>query len=65
VVNPGQTVDIEPNVNSYQPVTITRSGTPSAPITFVGGGTTNTHILADTGAAITLQGVHDVTISSL
>ena len=65
VVNPGETVDIAPNVTSYQPVTITRSGTPSAPITFVGGGMSNTHILADTGAAFTLQGVHDVTVASL
>jgi PKD repeat protein len=68
VVNPGQTVNVAPSVNSYQPVTITRSGTPSAPITFVGAlpqSGNNSHIVASTGAAITLQNVHDVTFSSL
>lgn len=68
VVNPGQTVEIAPSANSYQPVTITRSGTQSAQITFVGTlpqSGNDSHILADTAAAITFKNVHDVTISSL
>jgi hypothetical protein len=36
VVNPGQTVDIEGTAH-YAPFTVTRSGMPSAPITFIGG----------------------------
>src|SRR5215469_4296259 len=65
VVNPGQTVDIASS--DYQPVTITRSGTPSAPITFTGTwplGGTAPRVIGST-PVVTLQDVHDVTISSL
>ena len=73
VVNPGQTVDIEGKGPPggqirYAPVTITRSGTPSAPITFAG----TLHLIGAVVPAIfgstplvTLKDVHDVTISSL
>jgi hypothetical protein len=73
MVNPGQTVDIEGKGPPggqirYAPVTITRSGTPSAPITFAG----TLHLIAGVVPAIfgstplvTLKDVHDVTISSL
>ena len=73
VVNPGQTVDIEGKGPPggqirYAPVTITRSGTPSAPITFAG----TLHLIGGVVPAIfgstplvTLKDVHDVTISSL
>src|SRR5215469_15049927 len=67
VVNPGQTVDIEGTLD-YAPVTITRSGTSSAPITFTGtwpliGGVIP--VIAGTTPVVTLKDVHDVTISSL
>jgi len=67
VANPGQTVDIE-GPATYAPFTVTRSGTPSAPITFtgtwppIGGGIPE--IIGST-PLVTLTDVHDVTISSL
>jgi len=66
VVDPGQTVYIEtaPGSQNYdENVTITRSGTPSAPITFARLGT---ELLPDVdpytngGVPITLRNVHDV-----
>jgi hypothetical protein len=70
VVDPGQTVDISAAnlTNDPQLVTITRSGTPTEPITFAWPGSGFQPALgleATGGAAVTLQGVHDVTLSRL
>jgi hypothetical protein len=71
VVDPGQTVDVMAanTRESPQSVTITRSGTPAEPITFAWPGTGPDPALSpekQTGkAVITLQGVHDVTLSRL
>jgi len=74
VVNPGQTVYIEVGLDALysKPVTITRSGTAAAPITFAYEGLNNYTDLpylspgsVTGGAVVTLLGVHDVTISRL
>ena len=69
VVNPGQTVFIAiGETTAYNEiVTLTRSGTPSAPITFTTYGTVMASIYpASVGTAVlTLKDVHDVTISNL
>ncbi|HEX6521418.1 MAG TPA: PKD domain-containing protein [Streptosporangiaceae bacterium] len=72
VVNPGQTVDIESDGDAqyYELVTMTRSGTPSAPITFTGvrrsGQLLPLLYPARVGSAVlTLKNVHDVTIESM
>lgn len=69
VVEPGQTVHVLPGTY-VGPVTISRSGTPDAPISFVGqsGPSVNSLSVAlqssATGAAgVTLSGVHDVRVS--
>ncbi|WP_435178911.1 PKD domain-containing protein [Actinacidiphila sp. bgisy145] len=70
VVSPGQTVHIAPGEYSG-PVSITRSGTPDAPITFTGTGSNarDIHAVLDvskgSAPALTLSGVHDVTIAAL
>ncbi|MFG2729037.1 PKD domain-containing protein [Streptomyces canus] len=69
VVVPGQTVDIVGPPRHGGKVTVTRSGTPSAPITFQGVtsapiGTPAAEITPPLlGGTITLSGVHDVHIS--
>lgn len=70
VVLPGQTVHVA--AGDYDgSVTITRSGTPDAPISFVGTGanarTLNADIFVDSGSApgLTLSGVHDVNVTAL
>ncbi len=65
VVNPGQTVVIQSGLS--KPVTITRSGTPSEPITFTVAGASRQFVgSAQTGqAVVTIQNVHDVTISGI
>lgn len=67
--DPGQTVHVLAGVYD-RPVTITRSGTPDAPISFVGESGTNVNSLSVTlvssvpgTAAVTLSGVHDVRVS--
>ncbi|MER6126384.1 PKD domain-containing protein [Streptomyces sp. NPDC001795] len=72
VVEPGQTVRIESSGNSTYSgsVTLTRSGTKDAPITFTGAplGTGGSWAeLGPTGSApaLTLKGVHDVRVESL
>ncbi|MFJ9105076.1 PKD domain-containing protein [Streptomyces sp. NPDC102405] len=71
VVVPGQTVDIVGTPRYGGKVTITRSGTPSAPITFQGVtsnpfGTPAAEIAPPLlGGTITLSGVHDVHVSYL
>jgi hypothetical protein len=76
VVQPGQTVMLEPSpyapgeaaVVSDTPVTITRSGTPAAPITFESetSGFGNFAAIYTLGApALTLTGVHDVVFKSM
>jgi hypothetical protein len=70
VVNPGETVDIVGNALNSAPVTIRRSGTPSAPITFQGVSTyiglPDSEVLPPlVGAPITLSDVHDVHVSYL
>ena len=71
VVNPGQTVDIiaPATAQSPQSVTITRSGTPTEPITFTWPGSGPTPSLSPTkqtgNAVVTLDDVHDVTLSHL
>jgi PKD repeat protein len=71
VVDPGQTVDITAATASEDPqsVTITRSGTPGEPITFAWPGTGVDPALSpdkQTGkSVVTLQNVHDVTLSKL
>ena len=71
VVDPGQTVDIiaSDTAQSRQSVTITRSGTPTEPITFTWSGSGPTPTLSpmkQTGrAVVTLKDVHDVTLSHL
>ncbi|MFE2219367.1 PKD domain-containing protein, partial [Streptomyces canus] len=71
VVVPGQTVDIVGPPRYGGKVTITRSGTPSAPITFQGVtsdpiGTPAAEIGPPLlGGTITLSGVHDVHVSYL
>ena len=71
VVDPGQTVAITAasTLASPQSVTITRSGTPTEPITFAWAGTGIDPAISpgkQTGkAVVTLQDVHDVTLSHL
>ena len=71
VVDPGQTVDISAATASEDPqsVTISRSGTPGEPITFAWPRTGVDPLLSpekQTGkAVVTLQDVHDVTLSRL
>jgi PKD repeat protein len=71
VVDPGQTVEISAATASEDPqsVTISRSGTPGEPITFAWPGTGVNPALSpekQTGkAVVTLQDVHDVTLSRL
>jgi PKD repeat protein len=71
VVDPGQTIAISAATTASDPqsVTITRSGTPTEPITFARAGTGPNPGLSpqkQTGkASITLQDVHDVTLSHL
>ncbi|MER5520065.1 PKD domain-containing protein [Streptomyces sp. NPDC002763] len=71
VVEPGDTVRIlSPDDHPYSgAVTLTRSGTSDAPITFTGppsGGTTWAQLAAPGSApTLTLKGVHDVRIQSL
>ena len=72
VVNKGQTVDIMAAGTAYDPqsVTITRSGTATEPITFTWLGTGPDPAIISppnqTGkAVVTLDGVHDVTLSHL
>ena len=71
VVDPGQTVDISAATTASDPqsVTITRSGTPTEPITFAWAGTGPNPGLSpqkQTGkASIAFQDVHDVTLSHL
>ncbi|WP_084579620.1 right-handed parallel beta-helix repeat-containing protein [Kutzneria sp. 744] len=67
VVSPGQTVHI--GYGQYAPVTITRSGTPDAPITFVGVPSGTFIGLSDQGVfsprAVTVSGAHDVVLTKL
>ena len=71
VVDPGQTVDIAADTANADPqsLSITRSGTPGEPITFAWTGTGADPVLSpdkQTGeAAVTLDDVHDVTLSRL
>ncbi len=73
LVEPGQTVHVAPaSTTSWyeQPVTLTRSGTPSAPITFTGdvdsAGAPTAGISTAAGSVpLTLSGVHDVHVDSL
>ncbi|MEW1772714.1 PKD domain-containing protein [Streptomyces sp. NPDC086777] len=71
VVTPGDTVQIlSPDAHPYSgAVTLTRSGTSDAPITFTGApsGSTTRAELATPGSApaLTLNGVHDVRVQSL
>ncbi|MFF7476232.1 PKD domain-containing protein [Streptomyces sp. NPDC008092] len=71
VVEPGDTVRItSPDAHPYSgAVTLTRSGTSDAPITFTGApsGSTTWAELAAPGSAptLTLKGVHDVRVQSL
>ncbi|MFC3573303.1 PKD domain-containing protein [Streptomyces yaanensis] len=72
VVEPGQTVRIEsPNNNPYSgSVTLTRSGTKDAPITFTGaplgvGGSRAVLAWPGSAPALTLKAVHDVHVESL
>jgi hypothetical protein len=77
IVQPGQTVQISASttaggLKNYTPFTLRRSGTPTAPITFVGvltpaatnqgvnGPFANVHVTDPSLSAITLSGVHDV-----
>ncbi|MEU5044106.1 PKD domain-containing protein [Streptomyces griseorubiginosus] len=71
VVVPGQTVDIVGPPFHGGKVTLTRSGTPSAPITFQGvssdpvGVSTAQTLPPNLDGTITLSGVHDVHVSYL
>jgi len=69
VVSPGQTVFIATGtgLGYNESVTLTRSGTPSAPITFTTGGPGMASIYpSNVGTAVlTLKDVHDVAISDL
>jgi len=71
VVMPGQTVDIVGAPFQGGKVTLTRSGTPSAPITFQGVSTdpvntsANLVLPPNLDGTITLSGVHDVHVSYL
>jgi PKD repeat protein len=70
VVNPGQAVDILPGPAYTQPVTITRSGTLTAPITFTFEGLGNVKPAlypgqGTGGPVLTIKGAHDVTVSGL
>ncbi|GAA0680468.1 hypothetical protein GCM10010193_37640 [Kitasatospora atroaurantiaca] len=67
VVRPGQTVHIATGVYR-EDVHLTRSGTPGAPVTFVGpdrwaGGSAAT--ITGAAHALSLEGVHDVTVRNL
>jgi hypothetical protein len=62
----GDTVVVESAVN--QPTTITQSGTPAAPITFTWAGARRQYLYPVTATGhpvVTLQGVHDITLSGL
>ncbi|MBO0870584.1 MAG: PKD domain-containing protein, partial [Micromonosporaceae bacterium] len=74
VVNPGQTVLIDGTTATFthvydEAVTVTRSGTPEAPIVFTGTGPggARAEILPGDGpaAVVTLTGVHDVRLEHL
>jgi hypothetical protein len=69
VVNPGQTVNIETSAKNYtQPVTITRSGTEQAPITFTRFGPgliPDIGSSALTGPSVTFNNVQYVNFTSL
>ncbi len=70
IVAPGQTVHVAQS-NYQDPVTINRSGTPGAPIAFVGDGGPNANRLdtvlttSASTPALTISGAHDVRISDL
>ena len=63
---PGDTVEIESG-NYHENVAITKSGTPSAPITFTGLTGNIVRVFATTSAtpAIALNGVHDIVVRDL
>ncbi|HWG22748.1 PKD domain-containing protein [Actinospica sp.] len=65
VVSPGDVVEIE--LGSYAPVTITRSGTASAPITFTGYASQTGVVGNDANAAsdLTLSGASYINVESL
>jgi hypothetical protein len=63
VVNPGQTVLI--STGSYAPFTLTRSGTPTAPLTFAAAGISVVRIQNPAAGITLLAGVHDVMLSHL
>jgi hypothetical protein len=67
MVSPGQTVKVQGGGPvDFGPVTFTRSGTPSAPISFASvGGYATLKPGSGSKAGIILQGVHDVSISGL
>lgn len=71
MVDPGQTVDVlaASATEAPQSVTITRSGTAAEPITFTWPGTGDDPLISpqkETGKpVVTLDGVHDVTLSHL
>jgi len=67
VVSPGQTVHVEPGTY-YEAVTFTRSGTSSAPITFVADNTNLGLVMVGSvaqqvnGSIFNLSNVHDVVV---
>ncbi|HEY0501835.1 MAG TPA: right-handed parallel beta-helix repeat-containing protein, partial [Kutzneria sp.] len=67
VVLPGQTVHI--SAGQYDPVTITRSGTPDAPITFAGVPSGTFIGLSGQGVfaprAVTVTGAHDIVLTKV
>lgn len=69
VVNPGQTVDIVGGRDYQGPVSITRSGTPSEPITFTWSASTLASSTLESSGSLSpvldLDKVHDIRISSL
>src|SRR5262245_15521675 len=65
LVNPGQTVMIINAPSFNEAVTVTRSGTPTAPIVFTGSGGAGVASGPGPAAVLTLAGVHDVRVTSL
>jgi hypothetical protein len=67
MVDPGQTVAItEGSLKLYNsPVTITRSGTPTEPITFTYGTGIDPVLYPLSAIGITFKNVHDVSVTSL
>lgn len=61
VAVPGQTVAIAGGMKQYGPLTITRSGTATAPITFTWYGSTSPWV---TGT-VTIAGAHDIALSGI